>query len=316
MKEGVSLMKEEDTKKSLDKRTTLKEAISKYVFDGCSIAFSGMGGEQVVAPTYEIVRQGQMNLTLMGDSPCEVGDYLVGTGQINRIEVAWLAFAVAGVSPNYRRAVEEGLPHKIEVREFSNYTMGLRFLAGAMGLPFMVTKSLAGTSVGKYNDMIKVIDDPYEGKKVALVPAARPDVAIVHANRADLLGNTQFIGFSSNAENIARAATRTIVTCEKIVSTDEIKKAPTLTTVPQYVVDAVVELPFCSHPWNMPYAYAYDLPFHMKMMAEIDTADGFKSWIDEWAFGCKDHEEYCEKVGWARLKKLAQIERKFCKSTL
>ena len=110
MKEGVSLMKEEDTKKSLDKRMTLKEAISKYVFDGCSIAFSGMGGEQVVAPTYEIVRQGQKNLTLMGDSPCEVGDYLVGTGQIKRIEVAWLAFAVAGVSPSYRRAVEEGAP--------------------------------------------------------------------------------------------------------------------------------------------------------------------------------------------------------------
>jgi glutaconate CoA-transferase subunit A len=194
--------------------------------------------------------------------------------------------------------------------------MGLRFLAGAMGLPFMVTKSLAGTSVEKYNDMIKVIDDPYEGNKVALVPAAKPDVAIIHANRADILGNTQYIGFSSNAENIARAATRTIVTCEKIVSTDEIKKAPTFTTVPQYVVDAVVELPFCSHPWNMPYAYAYDIPFHMKMMAEIDTADGFKRWMDEWAFGCKDHDEYCEKVGWTRLKKLAQIERKFCKSIL
>jgi glutaconate CoA-transferase subunit A len=232
MKEGVSLMKEEDTKKSLDKRMTLREAISKYVFDGCSIAFSGMGGEQVVAPTYEIVRQGQKNLTLMGDSPCEVGDYLVGTGQIRRVEVAWLAFAVAGVSPNYRRAVEEGLPHKIEVREFSNYTMGLRFLAGAMGLPFMVTRSLAGTSLEKYNDMIKVIEDPYGGKKVALVPAAKPDVAIIHANRADILGNTQFIGFSSNGENIARAAARTIVTCEKIVSTDEIKKAPTLTSVP------------------------------------------------------------------------------------
>ena len=249
-------MKAEDTKKSLDKRMTLKEAISKYVFDGCSIAFSGMGGGQVVAPTYEIVRQGQKNLTLMGDSPCEVGDYLVGTGQIKRIEVAWLAFAVAGVSPSYRRAVEEGLPHKIEVREFSNYTMGLRFLAGAMGLPFMVTKSLAGTSVEKYNDMIKVIDDPYGGAKVALVPAA------------------------------------------------------------QYVVDAVVEVPFCSHPWNMPFAYAYDIPFHMKMMAEIDTADGFKKWMDEWAFGCQDHDEYCEKVGRARLKKLAQIERKFCKSIL
>jgi glutaconate CoA-transferase subunit A len=191
--------------------------------------------------------------------------------------------------------------------------MGLRFLAGAMGLPFMTTRSLIGSSIEEYNDMIKVIDDPYGGTKVAVVPAAVPDVGIVHVNRADKLGNAQYLGFSSNAENIARAAKRTIVTCEEIISTDEIKAAPTYTTIPQYVVDAVVEVPYCSHPWNMAYAYAYDIPFHMEMMKEIETEEGFKRWIDEWAFGCRDHEAYCEKVGWGRLRKLSQIERKFCK---
>jgi glutaconate CoA-transferase, subunit A len=275
-KERWKTMSAEDTKKSLDKRMSLKEAISRFVFDGCAIAFSGMGGQQVVAPTYEIVRQGQKNLTLMGDSPCEVGDYLVGTGQIQRLEVAWLAFAVAGVSPNYRRAVEKGIPQKVEVCEFSNYTMGLRFLAGALGVPFMPTKSLMGSSLEQYNDMIKVIDDPYKGEKIALVPAAIPDVAIVHVNRADKLGNAQFLGFASNADNIARAAKRTIITCEEIVSTDEIRKIPVLTNIPQYVVDAVVEVPYGSHPWNMSYAYAYDMPFHMGMMAEIETEEGFK----------------------------------------
>ncbi len=309
-------MQEADTKKLLDKRMTLKEAISKFVFDGCSIAFSGMGGMQVVAPTYEIIRQGQKNLTLMGDSPCDCGDYLIGTGQIKRIEVAWLAFAVAGVSPSYRRSVEKGIPRKIEVKEFSNYTMGLRFLAGAMGLPFMVTKSLMGSSIEKYNDMIKVIDDPYTGKKVALVPAADPDVAIVHVNRADMLGNAQYLSFSSNAENIARAAKRTIITCEEIISNEDVKKTPTFTNIPQYAVDAVVEIPYCCHPWNMPYAYAYDIPFHMEMMAEIETEDGFKKWMDKWAFGCADHNEYCEKAGWNRLRQLTQIEKKFCKSPI
>ncbi|MFB3924995.1 MAG: CoA transferase subunit A [Syntrophales bacterium] len=309
-------MDTEDTKKSLDKRMSLQEAISRFVFDGCSIAFSGMGGMQVVAPTYEIVRQGQKNLTLMGDSPCECGDYLIGTGQIRRIEVAWLAFAVAGVSPSYRRAAEKGIPQKIEVFEFSNYTMGLRFLAGAMGLPFMSTKSLMGSSIEKYNPMIKVIDDPYTSQKVTLVPAATPDVAIVHVNRADRLGNAQYLSFSSNAENIARAAKRTIITCEEIIPEDEIKRTPMLTSVPQYVVDAVVELPYCCHPWNMPCAYAYDIPFHMEMMAAIETEEGFKKWLDEWAFGCKDHDDYCEKVGWSRLRKLTQVERKFYKSVL
>jgi glutaconate CoA-transferase subunit A len=305
-------MSSEDTKKSLDKRTSLKEAVAAFVTDGCSIAFSGMGGQQVVAPTYEIIRQGQKNLTLMGDSPCEVADYLIGTGQIDRVEVAYVAYAVAGVAPNYRRAVEKEIPHPIEVKEFSNYTMGLRFLAGSMNVPFMPTKSLMGSSIAEYNDMIKIIDDPYEGGKVALVPAATPDVAIIHVNRADSLGNAQFLGFASNAEAMARAAKRTIVTCEEIVSTEVIQRAPTLTTIPQYVVDAVVEVPFCSHPWNMCYSYAYDIPFHMEMMAEIDSEDGFKRWMDKWAHGCKDHEEYCEQVGWNRLRKLALAERKFC----
>jgi len=186
---------------------SLKEAISKFVFDGCSIAFSGMGGAQVVAPVYEIIRQGQKDLTLMGDSPCECADYLIGMGQIKRIEVAWIAFAVAGVSPNYRRAMEKGIPKRIEeVFEFSNYTIGLRFLAGSLNIPFMATRSLIGSSMQEYNPMIKIIDDPYSNQKITLVPAANPDVAIVHVNRADKLGNAQFLGFSANGENIARAA--------------------------------------------------------------------------------------------------------------
>lgn len=303
----------EDNKKVLDKRMSLREAVSRFVFDGCTIAFSGMGGQQVVAPTYEIIRQGQKDMTLIGDSPCECADYLVGTGQLKRVEVAWVSFAVAGISPNYRRSVEKGIPRKVEVREFSNYTIGLRFLAGAMGLPFMTTRSLAGSSIEKYNDMIKRVDDPYGGGQVAVVPAAVPDVAVIHTSRADMLGNAQYLGFSSNAENIARAAKRTIITCEEIVSTEEIRKNPNSTTIPQYVTDAVVEVPYGSHPWNMPYAYAYDLPFHMEMMAEIETEAGFKRWIDEWAFGCADHEEYCRKVGWDRLRKLSRIERRFCR---
>jgi glutaconate CoA-transferase, subunit A len=305
-----------DSKKSLDKRMSLKEAVSRFVTDGCAISFSGMGGEQVVAPTYEIIRQGQKDLTLIGDSPCDCGDHLIGTGQISRIEVAWLAFAVAGISQNYRRAVEQSIPRPIEVREFSNYAMGLRFLAGAMGVPFMVTKSLMGASMCQYNDMIKVIDDPYTHEKVALIPAAKPDVAIVHVNRADKLGNSQFLSFTSNAENIARSAKRTIVTCEEIVSTEEVRRAPSFTKIPQYVVDAVVELPYASHPWNMPYAYVYDLPFHMQMISEFETAEGFRKWIDQYGYGCKDHFDYCEKVGWGRLRKLAELERRFCKSVV
>lgn len=300
-----------DRKRS-DKRTTLAEAIRTLVTDGCSIAFGGMGGVQCVAHAYEIIRQGKKDLVLIGDSPCEPGDMLAGAGCLKRMEIGWCAYAVAGLGMNFRRAVESGVPREIEVEDYTNYTIGLRFLAGAMGLPFMITKSLLGSDIARYNPRIKVMDDPYGGgEKVAIVPAAVPDVGIVHVSRADPRGNAQMFGFSANAENIARAAKKTIVTCEKIVSTEEIRRYPNLTIIPEYCVDAVVELPFASHPWNMPYEYAYDMPFHVQQLEAFKTREGFEKWLDEWCWGMT-HEDYCRKVGIGRLETLRRIERKFC----
>lgn len=301
-------------RKKLNKVTSLTDAIQAYVKNGCSIAFSGMGGSQCVAHAYELIRLKYKNITLYGDSPCEVGDMLIGAGVVDKIEIAWCSYAIVGLAYNFRRAIEEEIPQKIELTEYSNYTMGLRFLAGALNVPFMPTKSLLASDLPTHNDDIKVIDDPYSGEKVALVPAAVPDVAIIHVSRADERGNCQNFGFTSNAENIGRAAKKTIVTCEELVSTDEIKQNPNLTFLPEYCVDAVVELPFASHPWNFPYEYAYDVPFHSKQMAAFRTREGFLSWLDEWCFETKSWEGYLEKVGWDRLFKLKQIERKFCRA--
>ena len=122
------------------------------------------------------------------------------------------------------------------------------------------------------------------------------------------------IGFSANAENIARASRHTIITCEEIVPTDEIRRYSNLTIIPEYCVDAVVEMPFACHPWNMPYAYAYDIPFHTEQLKKFRTREGFLQWLDEWVYGLPDHDAYCEKVGWKRLQALARIEHKFCRS--
>lgn len=290
----------------------LEEAFGEFLEDGMSIAFGGMGGIQSVAETYEVVRQGVSNLTLIGDSPCEPGDILVGTGQIDKLEIGWLGYAVAGISNRFRDAVENNEPHEIEVEEYSNYTMGLRFLAGALGVPYLPTKSLLGSSIPEYNENITVQEDPRSGEYVALVPAANPDVGVIHAHRADPQGNTQFLSFSSNAGNIARASDKTIVTVENIIDTEEIREFSFYTLVPEYAVDAVVELPFSSHPWNMPYEYAYDIPFHMDQMKQMETREGFLEWLDEWCYGMT-HEDYCEKVGYDRLLTLKRVERKFTK---
>ena len=301
------------SKKKGDKRLSLSEAVSTYLHDGSSVVFGGMAGAQCVAHAYEIIRQKIGNLTLIGDSPCEVGDMLMGAGLIRRAEIAYCGYAVAGLGYNYRRTIEQKIPHAIELEEYSNYGIGLRLLAGAMNIPFIPSRSFLRSDLMTYNEKIKEMEDPYSGEKVSIIPAARPDVAFVHCTRADILGNAQIFGFSANAENAARAAKYTVITCEKIVSTDVIREAPNMTAIPGYVVDAVVEVPFGSHPWNFPYTYAYDLPFHMEQLEAFKTREGFLAWLDEWCYGPGSWEGYLDKVGRDRLNRLVDVERKFNK---
>ena len=300
-----------EDKKRADKRISLHEAVSKYVKPGYSVGFSGMAGEQLVAPTHEIIRQQIGGLTLVGDSPCDCGDLLAGSGLIDRMEIAWCGYAVAGMGANFRRAIEKQIPHPITINDHSNFGIGLRYMAGAMGVPFLPTKSFLASDLLTYNEDIKVIDDPFGSGPVALVPALSPDVAFIHCTRADRHGNAQIFGFSANAENLARSAKHTVITCERIVSDDVIRETPNLTIIPQYAVDAVVEVPFGSHPWNYPYEYQYDMPFHMDMIKAFKTREGFENWLQEWVFDVPDWEGYLNKVGYDRLQKLSALEHKF-----
>lgn len=163
----------------------------------------------------------------------------------------------------------------------------------------------------KYNKNIKITEDPYTGEKVALVPAANPDVALVHCSRADKHGNGQYFGISASGENIARAAKYTILTCERIVDTDVIRQTPNQTQVPNFAVDAVCEVPFAAHPWNMAYEYAYDIPFLSQQVKAFKTREGFLDWLETYCFSAGDWEGYIRKVGYERLHKLQRIERRF-----
>ncbi len=290
---------------------SLKDAIATFVIEGCVLAFGGFGGEQSTQAAYEIIRQKPQNLTVIGDSPSEQMDMLIGAGLVKKAEFAYCSYAIAGLGHNLRRSVEKGIPFKVEIEEYSNYTMGLRYLAGAMNIPYMPTRSLLGSDLPTYNPKIITTVDPYEQTPIALVPAVRPDVAIMHVNRCDQRGNVQMFGFTANNENLARAAKHTIITAEEIVPTGKIRQYSNVTVIPEFFVDAVAEIPFASHPWNMPYSYAYDIPFHIQQLKKFETREGFMGWLDEWVFGCSDHKAYCEKVGWDRLKALADIERRF-----
>jgi glutaconate CoA-transferase subunit A len=295
-------------KNSKDKQISLQDAVAKYLPSGSSYAFGGLGGRDPFAIAFEIIRQGIKDLTVITTSSMDISNIMIGAGCIRKVEGAYIWIGSVGSGLNYRRAVEKGIPVKLELEEYSNYASSLRFLAGSMNIPFMATRSMIGSDIPKYNDKIKIIDDPYTGSPVALVPAANPDAAFIHVQKADLTGNGQIWGILMNDLVIARAARKLVVTCEEIVSTREIRKLPNLTAIPSYCVDAVVEVPFCSHPmWTAGY-YWCDLPFRRNFMLHNKTQESFEQWIKEWVIDTGSWQGYLDKLGQDRLNKLVQME--------
>ena len=261
-----------------------------------------------MAAVYEIIRQGRRELNLVTATNTDSANMLLGAGALRKIEEAYIWIGVIGTGLNFRRAIESGIPRSVELEEYSNYTASCRFLAGAMSIPFMPTRSLLGTDIPTYNKRIKIIDDPYTGEKLALVPAANPDVAFIHVQEADAMGNGQIWGAAANDLNIARAAKKVVLTCERLVPTSKIRQIPNATSIPAYCVDAVVEAPHCSHPQMVPGEYWCDIPFRRNFMVANKTQEGFERWLKEWVLDLSDHSQYLEKLGRERLGRLVKME--------
>lgn len=291
-----------------DKQVSLKEAVDKYCPSGSSFALGGLGGRDPFAVAFELIRQKKKDLTLFQSSGMDIVNILIGAGCIKKIEGAYTWIGSVGSGLNYRRAIEKSIPNHIEVEEYSNFAASMRFLAGSMNLPFMPTRSMLGSDILKYNDKIKLINDPYTNEPIALVSAANPDVAFIHVQKADSSGNSQIWGILMNDPTIARAAKSVVITCEEIISNKEIRQLSNMTAIPSYCVDAVVHVPFCSHPmWTYGY-YWCDLTFRRNFMLYNKTHEGFEQWLKEWVFDTNDWDGYLDKVGRERLGKLVQME--------
>jgi len=290
-----------------EKVTDLVSAIEEYVTDGSSIAFGGMGGRDPEAAAREIVRQGTTGLTVLDDARTTLLDIMVGAGCVDEYVGSWVGTSLISQGHNIRNAVENDVPHHLEMRDVSNFGSSLMFLAGAMDLPFVPTRSMLETDIPEHNDDLEVIEDPLgSGDPLVLVPPARPDVAIIHVQRCDRMGNAQIEGNVVNDHLKARAAEHTIVTCEELVSTEEIRRQPELTRIPFYTVDAVAEVPFGSHPWHCYGRYYADLPFYREYGLRSQDREEFLEWLEEWI---RPHDEYLEKVGADRLETLEHMER-------
>jgi acyl CoA:acetate/3-ketoacid CoA transferase alpha subunit len=284
----------------IDKVMTEQEAISRFVQDGDYIAKELYG--TVRAPmslARELCRQGKKHLRAVGQGVLEL-DLWIEAGLIEAMDITYHGLEVYGISHALRRAAESG---KLKLVEWSNGAITWRMKAAAMGVPFIPVKSMLGSDTLRYSSA-KVVECPFTGEKVALLPAIVIDVGLIHAHRADRYGNAQIEGISGFAFEMARACKRLIVSAEEIVDSEEIRKYPDRTTIPYYLVDAVVHAPFGSHPGEMVYVYDRDTE-HLRNYVEMSrTAETMKEYMDQYVYGVNNHKEYMELIGMERLEAL------------
>jgi glutaconate CoA-transferase, subunit A len=301
-------VRENKSRALVDKRMSVAEAVARFVHDGEYIASGGFGHVRVsMAAIYEIIRQRRRHLVMAGKTAVHDADLLIGAGCVDRIEVAYaFGHELRGLSPASRRMVETGQCEV--VAEISNAGYQWRFMAAAMGVPFIPARNLLGTDT-LARSSAKVVADPWTGKPVCLLPAAHPDVAFIHVTRCDIFGNAQIDGTPIEDFELARAARRLIVTTEEIVPDDAIRDAPWRTVIPFFLVDAVVELPFGCHPCQMPRCYYFDEDHIREWLTRSKTAEGTEAYLEDYVFGVSDFDAYLAKVGGLpRLRYLKQVE--------
>lgn len=307
--ENRAWVRENKSRGLIDKRMSVKDAVTRFVKDGDYLAIGGFGHVRVpMAVVYEIIRQGRRNLIMAGKTAVHDIDLLIGAGCISKVECAYsFGHELRGLSPAGRRAVESG---QVKVAaEISNGGYQWRFLAGMMGIPFIPTRNLAGTDTFEKSSA-RQIRDPWSGKPVTLVPAAYPDVALFHLPRCDPYGNAQIDGILVEDFELARAARRVIITTEEVIPNEEVRREPDRTAIPFYVVDAVCEVPYGAHPSLMPYQYYFDENHIREWMALAKTPEGAQQYFEKYVFGVADFNEYLEKIGGLKtLSQLKQVEQ-------
>ena len=281
------------------KVVSMKDAIAAHVHDGDMVYIGGYVCRSPFAAVHELIRQGRRDLTLVRANAGDDFDMLIGAGVATRFVATFLSLAFHGLGRCYRRAMEQGIPHRLEVEEYTNLALPMMLMAGATGMPFVPVRDMAGSDLVNVRsfmgeDKLKVIPSPFDGKPTVVVPALRPDVAIIHVQQADALGNAQMWGIGGDCQHGANAAKKVIVSCERLVSRETIGKDPSRTIVPDFRVAAVVEEPFGAHPGYTPGFYDVDNQFGAQYARAALTVEGFDAFLDEWVFGVADRAEYVQ----------------------
>ncbi len=286
------------------KLTTMEAAIATHVRDGDVVAIEGFTACICFAAGHEIIRQGRRDLTLCRMTPDLLYDQMVAAGVARKMVFSYLGNPGVGPLHAVRRAVEKGQPAPLELEEYTHFGMVGRYVAGAYRLPFFPLRSYVGSDLPAVNPRIRSVESPYGDGPVAVVPPLNPDVAIIHAQRADASGNTQLWGLLGVQKEAAFASRRVIVVVEEIVDEEVIRADPNRTLIPGLIVDAVVPEPYGAHPSYAQGYYDRDNEFYLRWDQLSRDAAATQAWLDEWVYGLPDRAAYVKKAGpetWERL---------------
>jgi glutaconate CoA-transferase subunit A len=283
-----------------EKIMSIEEA-ARLIKDGDHVAFGGIQFSGTpMAIIREIIRQKKRDLTVSRTIVSFEGDLLLVGGCVKRVITSWFSGGVTyGVSKIMREFVEK---KKVVYEEWSHYSICLRYKAGAMGIPFIPTFSMLGSDLLKHVEAKEMIC-PFTGQKLCLIPAMFPDVAVIHVHRADPYGNAQIDGLPYADADIARAASKVILTVEKIISNEQIRKEPWRTVIPFFCVDAVVEVPYGAYPHECYGIYEPDYK-HFEEYTKITRekgVEGVKEYLDRYVYEPETFEDYLSLFGLKRI---------------
>ncbi|MFI6763697.1 CoA transferase subunit A [Micromonospora sp. NPDC050417] len=257
---------------------SLAEGIAELVSDGDVVALEGFTHLIPFAAGHEIIRQGRCDLTLVRMTPDVIYDQLIGMGCASHLVFSWGGNPGVGSLHRFRDAVQNSWPTRLQLEEHSHAGMANRYVAGASGLPFAVLRGYTGTDLARHTPNIKAISCPFTGELLTAVPALRPDVTVVHAQRADRAGNVQLWGITGVQKEAVLAAHRSLVTVEEVV--DRLEPVPGQVILPSWAVTAVAEVPGGSHP---SYAQGYsvrDNDFYVGWDEISRDRDTFRQWME------------------------------------
>ena len=268
----------------------LKEAVQEFVHDGATIALEGFTHLIPFAAGHEIIRQGRRNLTVIRMTPDLIYDQLIGAGCVAKLVFSWGGNPGVGSLHRLRDSVENDWPRPLELEEHAHAGMAAAYAAGAANLPFGLLRGYVGSDLPKFNARIKFISCPFTGERLAAVPAIRPDVTIIHAQKADRRGNVLMWGVIGVQKEAVMGAKRAIVTVEEIV--DKLDAPPNALVLPAWVVSAVCQVKGGAFPSYAQGYYARNNAFYKRWDSISRERESFQAWIEGHILGTKDFEEF------------------------